>query len=807
MWQPYKGQIQRLKSLGFVTLQRVRNHFQVCRYTFASAVSLHVALAGCASGGANTNSTSPPPLLVSPAPPFIAPPPSTIDTDDTFNTPEFKTNYGLLSINAHTAYAQGVSGDGITVAVIDDGIDIDHPDLVGNISPLSIDIRTGLFAHLDTQETHGTQIAGIIAAERNNSGSHGVAYDAEILMIRALDQDGSVADVVAGVDYARENGAHILNLSLTSQILPVELRQALDRAVDAGMLIVLSAGNNLNTNPAIGELDAISTYATFDSANGHAIAVGAIDKNNNLFFLSNRPGTEGANVYILAPGVDIISTTVGGGLYQLDPNPNAFGVDLDASGTSFAAPHVAGAAAVLWQMFPNLNAQEVIELLLTTSVDVGAPGVDSISGHGIINLGAAVQPQGELSIALDTNSFGRKIPLANSRLHAGAAFGDAVALTDAFDGGFVQDRYRRAYPIDFRALTSSADGNLNIEGLHRELRSTRIPLQDRTNLSVSVPVNNKFNHPNSYNWIDSLTAASNPFYVPINDDELAYAWHTVIPGGTALTFTKGYGSSDWIAARLGLPSYRLRQAGTTFISMDGFTSGGKQFTIEKNLSLGVNASFHYADTDKAHPLKDEGNRVSRVEVGLKFALSQNTRVAVTAGQMLENKAVLGLAGTGAFDGVDNSMTRYVRAGVVGHWQGWKPYATAQVGMTDVSAGFDSVIKIPSNLWTTSFGIGAETQGVFQNSDTFSVSASQPIRVERGYAILDLATSIDANDNLSRRRRELNFTPTGRQVDLNVYYTLPLGGLEIVMEYLWRHQPVHSIRNPTDSSLFVTLRTR
>lgn len=342
-------------------------------------------------GGGNNSDAETPAL---PPNAFVPPPVPEISPSNTFNTEEFKANYGLQAINAHIAYAEGVTRAGtITVAIIDDGIDVDHPDLVDNLSPLSIDIRTGNFADINTQETHGTQIAGIIAAEKNDVGIHGVSYASDIMMIRALDQDGSIAGLVAGIDYARENRADILNLSVNISTLTVELRAALDRAVDAGMLIVISAGNSLPNDPAIKHLDAVSQYSSFDSAKGQVLAVGAIDANNNLFFLSNRPGREGANFYILAPGVDIISSTVGGGLWELtpDPNPQFFGVDRGASGASFATPHVAGAAAVLWQMFPNMTAEEVAATLLVSAVDVGAPGVDAISGHGIIDLGAAIR--------------------------------------------------------------------------------------------------------------------------------------------------------------------------------------------------------------------------------------------------------------------------------------------------------------------------------------------------------------------------------------------------------------------------------
>ena len=147
----------------------------------ASALGLILPLlAACATGGGGSGTPGqpsiPPPAPPPPPPAAYDPPPlPPIATNDPANTAEFRVNYGLRSLNAHAAYARGGDGAGILVAVIDDGIDIDHPDLDDNLSDLSRDIRTGNFADLDTTETHGTQIAGIIAAERNEALGHGVA--------------------------------------------------------------------------------------------------------------------------------------------------------------------------------------------------------------------------------------------------------------------------------------------------------------------------------------------------------------------------------------------------------------------------------------------------------------------------------------------------------------------------------------------------------------------------------------------------------------------------------------------------------
>jgi subtilisin family serine protease len=174
-----------------------------------------------------------------------------------FETAEYNASYGLAAINASSAYATGVNGRGVTVGVIDTGIDRNHPEFAGAIASASIDIVSGSPDNLDDQDGHGTAVAGILAARRNGELSHGVAYNAQILAVRA-DTDGSCAsgctfdqaDIAAGTDYAVANGARVINYSLggASALGPV-LGAALRRATDAGAVLVLAAGNDGAEDP------------------------------------------------------------------------------------------------------------------------------------------------------------------------------------------------------------------------------------------------------------------------------------------------------------------------------------------------------------------------------------------------------------------------------------------------------------------------------------------------------------------------------------------------------------------------------
>ena len=169
---------------------------------------------------------------------------------DPFDTAEFRRSYGLARINVLPAYNAGHTGAGQTVAIIDTGIDVNHVDLDANISANSIDIVVNNFNTVNDADGHGTMVAGVVAAEKNNFGMHGVAYEATLLAIRA-DGLGNCwpektcpffdPDLVLALDYAIAQGAGIINMSLGGPgASSKDFTDALLRAVNAGIIITIA---------------------------------------------------------------------------------------------------------------------------------------------------------------------------------------------------------------------------------------------------------------------------------------------------------------------------------------------------------------------------------------------------------------------------------------------------------------------------------------------------------------------------------------------------------------------------------------
>lgn len=276
------------------------------------------------------------------------------------NDPDYKTKqYAPQKVSAEQAWDTTQSSSNVKIAVIDTGVDYNHPDLSGKV------IKGADFVDDDNdpidENEHGTHVAGIAAANTNNGvGIAGLAPKASILAVRVLDADGSgsLDDVAQGIRYAADQGAQVINLSLGGAIGSKTLQDAVNYAWNKGSVVVAAAGNSGVALPS---------YPAYYS---NAIAVAATDQNDQKASFSNF----GTWVDIAAPGVDIYSTT---------PN-NQYA---SFSGTSMASPVVAGVAGLLAAQ--GKNASQIRAALEDTADPV--TGTGTLFQNGRVNAAKAVQ--------------------------------------------------------------------------------------------------------------------------------------------------------------------------------------------------------------------------------------------------------------------------------------------------------------------------------------------------------------------------------------------------------------------------------
>ncbi len=378
------------------------------------AASLALALAACGGGG-GTKSTPPPAV-----PPSTPTPPTPTPT-----TPQPAMDAHLALTNAKAAQAAGFTGAGIRIGVVDSGVMRNHPALAGRVVA-NFNYVDGRRNDLTVDDVvgHGTAVAQLAAGAATGQWPGGIAPGAQIVSARIInderpkdDGSGQGNEVTGGLGMGGIHndlinaGVRIMNNSwgglywtratVTAQIA-AEYRPFI---VDNGGLVVFAAGNESRANPS--DMAALPSQPGVNGALPAAdlergwLAVAALDTANptQLADYSNACGVA-KNYCLVAPGTAAF----------VDPKATASSLSYYYnSGTSFAAPLVSGAAALVWQAFPYFDNDLVRQTLLGTATDLGDPGPDAVFGYGLLNVGKAVQGPakfdwGDVTVNLDGSS-------------------------------------------------------------------------------------------------------------------------------------------------------------------------------------------------------------------------------------------------------------------------------------------------------------------------------------------------------------------------------------------------------------------
>jgi subtilisin family serine protease len=304
--------------------------------------------------------------------------------------PLFPQQWWLSRIEAPAAWDVTRGDSSIVIAILDSGVDPDHPDLTGKlldgVSKLSTDPTNPSTCPANTtvrdDYDHGTHVTGIAAARTDNGvGVAGVGWAPMVLPVKVLDchGDGSDDDVIAGIDYAISRGVRVINLSFGGPGQSDVLDAAIARAWQAGIVVTAASGNGRTDEPY------------YPAASPHAIAVTATDQSDRF---ATTYSNFGSYVSVAAPGSDILSTLP---TYRSSTNPYAV-----KTGTSMSSPQVAGLAALLWSEHPTYPVNRIIGLIYISADRLsGCPtgiscaydesGRNNYYGHGRINAARAVR--------------------------------------------------------------------------------------------------------------------------------------------------------------------------------------------------------------------------------------------------------------------------------------------------------------------------------------------------------------------------------------------------------------------------------
>jgi subtilisin family serine protease len=735
-------------------------------------LSSTLALAACGGGGGGGVNSVPTPIA-SPSPtPAPAPSPTPTPTGVNFDTAEYRSQAGLALSNVLPAYQSGATGAGVTVAVIDSGIAASSPEFAGRISPASTDVVST--RGIVDQGGHGTAVSSILLGARNDGGTHGVAFNATLLALRT-DSIGSCTGpqgecthsdsaIARALDIAVANGAKVANLSLGGDPPNVTLRAAMQRATAAGMVLVISAGNDATADP-----DPFAMIATDAAiANRQIIIAGAHDSTRAIADFSNRAGT-GAAHYLTAFGTRVRSIDETGATFLF-------------SGTSFAAPHIAGAAALLAQAFPNLTGQQIAQLLFESADDLGTTGIDAIFGRGGLNVGRALAPRGSTSLA------GSAIPvtLGAESVTLSPAMGDAA---QASLGAVMLDGFGRAYVVDLGSGVATARPTLT--------------------LSASLAQPPRFASLARGDAVAGLSLAGAPSgigAIPDNQAQLRVARGQSgfvagrVDARTSVAFGFGQSGASLAGQLSGAaePAFLVARGGGDALGFERRSDSAASIRHQLGgwgLTMAAEAGDALIRTgDRRRGFERAPYALVGMGADRRFG---PLRIAGGLSLLDESETVLGGRLGSVFGGAAGARTIF--ADVRADWAlgaGWSLTGTARQGWTRIAAG--GIASGDGRLVSRAVALDLRKASLFAPGDHFALRVAQPLRVASGGLGLTLPVNFDYGSGaVTYAASRLNLAPTGREVDVEASYGWLLLGGRMETNLFWRRDPGNIAMFPDD----------
>jgi subtilisin family serine protease len=794
------------------------------RFLAGAAVAGFALLAACGGGGGGAGSTPAPPRptptptpIATPTPgpaptptptptptPAPTPAPTPTPTSTTlryvppplpsgnYNDGEFQASDGPRFHGAPTAWVSGATGQGRTIAIIDTGIFAAEPELAGRISSSSIGINGNSTSEADhnaqPDSLHGTEVAVVAAAANNGSGTVGIAYNATIMAIRA-DDPGSCAsdggckfgDISSGMEWAIANGATVINLSLGGGSATAGERAAVLAAAAAGVVIVVAAGNDGPNTQAD-----IFARQLVDAGGGNVIIVGSVDRSGVLSNFSNSAGSY-SDYYIAALGSNITIDQTAGfyddpGVYQI-------------SGTSFAAPQVAGAVALLKQAFPQLTATQLVQRLIDSAQDVGTPGDDSLYGSGILDIHRAFQALGTTSLPNSTMAFR---PGDDTGVTS-PAMGDAVAGGVSLET-FVLDRDKIAFRTDLGTRISSARLS--------ERLNTAVGQQNRfvslgagkAALAFTIDASAEARQ----HWPRQLMLSR-------EDSEAAKVLAARVAMKLSPNTDVGFAyaeSADGLVGQLQgqeRPAFLIAQSAA---GDDGvFRTTDAAFALRRKLGKwGLTLSADSGQIVSAAPLMmaEDAERRQQKNAVRSFAIAADRQLGPLEGSlgftwMNEDHTVLGARFHDGF-GATGAETAFLDAHAgLRFADDWRLGGAWRQGFTRPNAG--GIVTSDSLIVSRAWSIDLQRWGVFGASDSLALRVAQPLRVESGGLALELPVSFSYDTlEAAYATRTLSLSPHGRELMGEIAWRGPFFGGFGSASLFYRRDPGHFASVPDDKGV-------
>ena len=791
-------------ALAFEDLSLVKSNIFLknCRRFFILfSLSLTLFLISCGGGGGSSSSPSlPSPTSTSnsststpPPPPPPPPPPD----KTTFETREYDNQYGLSLINASTAYSRGATGKDALIGIMDTGVDFNHQELDG-IAKFTSD---SIFDYQERSPTtdekrHGTHVSGIAAGEKDGTGMHGVAFDANIFFIAvelsSAPEEYEPAVIDSTVDYSGldnfwsyaeglfiQKGVTVVNGSFsfqgnindyTENALRTSFPKTIQTLAQANVrdadktIFVWSAGNGgayADQGVDFSSPEVFGGMAhLLPELQTHSVAVVSVDASGEISWFSSHCGV--TRDYCLAAPGELIESA-----YSQDfPMNNDYET---FSGTSMAAPHVSGAIALLADYFRGqLGNTEILNRLFLTANKSGVYEDASIYGQGLIDLDAATKPVGTTSV-ITLNGQESHTNFSTNLKNIGPAIGDGWLTALQGKELVVFDQLGAPF---FHPLSEKYSNNHSSLRWLSEMQSNSFKRvnESQTNVSAntSLFLGVAVNHYGEHNFSMSLW--------PKNDKKLRYfsLKNETSPGtyyfiGTGLSPAFYFGDrSNFNDSLVNYVKYQSPYL--EMVNAGSFIGAGKSLSEGKVLSGSLFTGV--PRTNKTFDMNQEKTKGLIVEYKL---VSEGSYLSFQSGFLKEDAFILGSSFTGAFGSLNSSNTYFKGFSSFMNFKKLNVLASYFHGETKPRLHSTGLITKLENFSSSSYGLGLQLEKIFSSQDRFSFNLSQPLRLTRGGASFFIPTGRTRYKDIIFENFYKDISPSGTEIDLELVYETPLLG--------------------------------
>ena len=755
---------------------------------------------------------------------------------------EYQNQWGLDLVNASTAYARGATGLGITIGITDSGLDSTHTEIsAGRLSGDS-ELAYSNYTPNTRQKRHGTMVASVAAGKLDKSNAspmHGVAFEANVLFIAIqlaepdpdyepvdLGTDDGSGTVSGAPDFSGIDGffsqlfeiyndydVDIVNNSYgySGNIIDyteAQVRNAFPKTIaemsqvgtpDSEKTIYVWAAGNAGgyadqgvdfSSPEL--LPGMAHY--IPEIQGHSIAVVSVDENGSISAFSSRCGVA-QDYCVSAPGGRVTAayptSSSDTGIYIGNPNDDDYNSCIQdnscyavTSGTSFAAPFVSGGLAVIAQYFEGqLGSTEIVSRLFSTANKKGVYADKAIYGQGLMDLGAATAPVGQMTAMLTETLTGAMTPAAFTSMQlTSPSFGDALTTGVANQTIIFFDELGAPFRGSVANLTtdyrSQIMGLNNFDHIYKE--ATQIIGSDADVFEISTYNNNQQDSHELIMPVHVLEAYQdrNQFFTYFNREKNSFISHG-INGSWALGIFKDEDLryKKPLRSKFTNPWLNFSASGTSFGSL---IAGNNQFDLAVLVSSGrskFQANELFAESDTS--------TVAMFEIQPK-----NLLPSIQIGLLKENDANLGLSGSGAFNSSNGKMTSFFGISNSLGWMGGKFFSSFYLGNTPSTQSNTGMIRSSSNIQSSAFGLGFLKSSIFTTNDEIVVSVDQPLRTESGRMNLRVPVYRDKEKNVLFNSFGFSLNPSGREINSSASYQSSYKNIGFSLAVGYKSDPYH-----------------